>query len=244
MLWVKPRRGIGELVIQIFARNKDMYKRVLNILFAIFTFPVCAGLSLGFYESLSRIKIMSYYQQKYFIVGAVSYLAVHAIVLKPAYLYILGHELMHAIAALLSGGKVRSIKVSSRGGSVATTKSNAFIALSPYFFPVYTIMVSLVWFAVNYFLKVNLNYGLFLFAIGFTLMFHIVLTIDFLKIKQTDLLHAGYLFSICLIYIVNLIVIGFIFSMLFQNMIFMKFLQDSYLKTKDIYSGIFHQLFL
>jgi hypothetical protein len=221
-----------------------MYKRVLNILFGIFTFPVCVGASLSLYESLSSIKAMAYYQQKYFIVGAIAYLAVHAIVVKPAYLYILGHELMHAIAALLSGGKVRSIRVSSKGGSVATTKSNIFIALSPYFFPVYTIIVSLVWSAANYFLKVNLNYGLFLFAIGFTLMFHIVLTIDFLKIRQTDLLHAGYLFSICLIYIVNLVVIGFVFSFLFKNVIFSDFLQDSYLKAKDIYAAIFRQLFL
>jgi hypothetical protein len=221
-----------------------MHKIILKILLGIFTLPVCAGVSVGFYESLSRIKIMSYYQQKYFIVGAVSYLVVHAIVLKPAYLYILGHELMHAIAALLSGGKVKSIRVSSRGGSVSTTKSNIFIALSPYLFPLYTVLVSVVWFSLNYFMKTKLNYSLFLFAIGFTLMFHIVLTVDFLKIKQTDLLHAGHLFSMCLIYIINLIIVGLVFSLLFKDMVFENFLQCSYLKAKDIYAAIFRQLFL
>ena len=221
-----------------------MHKIILKILLGIFTFPVCVGVSLGFYESLSRIKIMSYYQQKYFIVGAVSYLVVHAIVLKPAYLYILGHELMHAIAALLSGGKVKSIRVSSKGGSVSTTKNSIFIALSPYLFPLYTVFVSAIWFSLNYFMKGRLSYSLFLFAIGFTLMFHIVLTIDFLKIKQTDLLHAGHLFSICLIYIINLIIVGLVFSLLFKDMVFGNFLQYSYLKAKDIYVAIFRQLFL
>jgi hypothetical protein len=202
------------------------------------------GVSLSLYESLSSIKIILYYQQKYFILGAITYLLVHAVIFKPSYLYILSHEVMHAIAALLSGGRVKSIKVSSRGGSVSTTKSNILIALSPYFFPLYTIIVVLLWLLLEYFLKTGPDYSIFLFMTGFTLAFHIVLTIDFLKIRQTDLLHAGYLFSICLIYIINLMIIGFIFSMVFKSMVFSAFLQDTYMRTKEIYTGIFSQLFL
>ena len=221
-----------------------MLKKILNILLGIFVLPVCVGISISLYEHLNQIKIVSYYQQKYFIIGIISYLVVHAVVFKPSYLYVLSHELMHAIAVLLSGGRVRSIKVSSKGGSVATTKSNIFIALSPYFFPLYTIVVALLWFVIKFVTKSDIDYSFFLFAIGFTLAFHIVLTIDFLKIRQTDLLHAGYFFSICLIYVINLLMVGLIFSLLFKSMGFMVFLHDSYTKATDIYSGIFRQLFL
>jgi hypothetical protein len=221
-----------------------MLKRILKALLGVFALPACVGVSLSLYEHLSRIKIVSYYQQKYFIIGIISYLVVHAIVFKPSYLYVLSHELMHAIAALLSGGRVRTIKVSSKGGSVSTTKSNIFIALSPYLFPLYTIIVVLVGIAVRFITGVAINYGFFMFAIGFTLAFHIILTIDFLKIKQTDLLHAGYLFSMCLIYIINLVIVGLVFSLLFKGMNFTGFLKDAYIKAGGIYTGIFRQLFL
>ena len=221
-----------------------MRKHIWSFLLAVFALPICIGVSLSLYENLSSIKIGTYYQQKYFLIGIISYLVVHAVVLKPSYLYILSHEFMHAIATLLSGGRVKSMKVSSMGGSVSTTKGNIFIALSPYFFPLYTIIVVLVWSSVRFFLKTELNYSVFLFFIGFTLTFHLVLTIDFLKIRQTDLLHAGHFLSITLIYIVNVIIVGLIFSFLFKTMVFLEFLQGSYTKTVNIYTGIFRQLFL
>jgi len=221
-----------------------MLNKILKILLGILALPICIGVSISLYEHLSQIQIVLYYQQKYFIVGIISYLVVHAVFFKPSYLYVLSHELMHAIAALLSGGRVRSIKVSSKGGSVATTKSNIFIALSPYLFPLYTIVVALLWFGIKFVTKSDIDYSFFLFAIGFTLAFHIVLTIDFLKIRQKDLLHAGYFFSVCLIYVINLLIVGLICSLLFKGMIFVGFLQDSYIKARDIYAGIFCQMFL
>ena len=221
-----------------------MFKRVLKLLLGIFIIPVCIGVSAGLYEQISQIKAVSYYHQKYFVMGIVAYLVVHAIVFKPSYLYIFSHELMHAIATFVSGGRVTSFRVSPKGGSVAVTKSNLFIALAPYFFPFYTILITLIFFAAKFLLKSDINYNPFLFAIGFTLAFHIILTVDFLKIRQTDLMHAGYLCSICLIYMVNIIVIGLIFSLLFSNVTFTEFLQDAYFKSRDIYTAVFKQLFL
>ena len=221
-----------------------MFKRVLKLLLGIFITPVCIGVSIGLYEQLSQIKVISYYHQKYFAIGIVAYLAVHALIFKPSYLYIFSHEFMHAIATWISGGRVTAFKVSPKGGSVAVTKSNIFIALAPYFFPFYTIVVTLIFFATKFFFKNSIDYNPFLFAIGFTLAFHIILTVDFLKIRQTDLMHAGYFFSICLIYIVNLVVIGLIFSLLFGGLTFKGFLIEIYCRSKDIYVGIYQQLFL
>jgi len=221
-----------------------MFKRILKLLLGILITPVCIGVSVALYEQLSRIKVISYYHQKYFAIGIIAYLVVHALIFKPSYLYIFSHEFMHAIATWISGGRVTAFKVSSKGGSVAVTKSNLFIALAPYFFPFYTIVVTIIFFVAKFFFKSSIDYNPFLFAIGFTLAFHIILTVDFLKIRQTDLMHAGYFFSICLIYIVNLMVIGLIFSLLFAGTTFTGFLTDAYIKSKDIYVGIWNQLFL
>jgi hypothetical protein len=221
-----------------------MLIRVLKVLLGIFALPACAGISLSLYRHIGSISAVSLYQQKYFLLGAIAYLIFHALVVKPSYLYILSHELMHAIAALLTGARVRSIKVSSKGGSVIATKNNIFIALSPYFAPLYAVVVILLWFIAERVLGGGIYHSFFLFAAGFALVFHIVLTIDFLKIRQTDLQYAGYLLSACLIYIINLIVIGFILSLLFHDIVFSDFLKDCYLVSMAVYTGIFKQLFL
>jgi len=221
-----------------------MFKRILKFLLGVFFFPVCVTVSMSLYEQLSQIRTISYYNQKYFVIGIVAYLVVHALFFKPAYLYILGHEIMHVLATWLSGGKVTSFKVSSQGGSVATSKSNLFIALAPYFFPFYTIITALLFFAVKLTFAAGPQYNIFIFLLGFTLCFHIILTVDFLKMRQTDLLHAGYLFSICLIYVVNLIIVGFIFSLLFERVVFLEFIKSIYFQSKEVYAGVFSQLFL
>ncbi len=221
-----------------------MIKRILKILLGIFSIPICISVSLNLYQQISHINALSYLNQKYFLIGVVSYLVVHAVLFKPSYLYIFAHEMMHVIATIISGGRVTSFKVSKQGGSVGTTKSNFFIALSPYFFPFYTMIVTLLFFAGKFFFKESVIYNPFLFAVGFTLAFHIILTIDFLKIRQTDLLHAGYLFSICLIYVVNLVIIASVFSLLFDGIEFIEFIKSSTAGSKDIYVAIFNQLFL
>ena len=50
-------------------------------------------------------------------------------------------ELTHALWTWLMGGKVNRFKVTSKGGHVIVSKTNFLIALAPYFFPVYAVLV-------------------------------------------------------------------------------------------------------
>ena len=52
-----------------------------------------------------------------------------------------GHELTHALFAVLFGGSVKAFHATERGGQVTVTKSNFLITLAPYFFPLYTFLV-------------------------------------------------------------------------------------------------------
>ena len=57
------------------------------------------------------------------------------------WIYVFGHELTHALWTWLFGGQVKKMKVSSSGGHVIISKTNFLIALAPYFFPLYAVIV-------------------------------------------------------------------------------------------------------
>ena len=99
---------------------------------------------------------------------------------------------------------------SSTGGRVEGTKGNFFIALSPYFFPVYTILLIGLYFLGKLFWEPQQFTGAFVFLIGFTWAFHIILTVSALIKGQTEVKKNGYLFSLTIIYVMNVVVLGLV----------------------------------
>src|SRR3989338_5188175 len=99
-----------------------MFKKIIYLMLAFLFLPVCFSAGYVFYGEISAIDILSK-DYVYFFYGCIFYLIFHAVVFKPHRIYIFGHEMMHAIAAKLSGARVGSIKVSKKGGSVTTSKT-------------------------------------------------------------------------------------------------------------------------
>ena len=79
--------------------------------------------------------------------GALCWLVIYLLLPRPMWIYVVGHELTHAVWVWLFGGNVRNFKVGSDGGHVIVNKTNFLIALSPYFFPLYAVIVVLVFLA-------------------------------------------------------------------------------------------------
>src|SRR5437588_5106427 len=73
--------------------------------------------------------------------GAACWVVIYLLLPKPMWVYVFGHELTHVVWAWLFGGRVKRFRTSSRGGHVVVTKSNFLIALAPYFFPIYALLV-------------------------------------------------------------------------------------------------------
>jgi hypothetical protein len=69
--------------------------------------------------------------------GVVTWLVVYLFMPRTMWLYVLGHEFTHALAAMLAGGKISSFQVSAKGGHVITDRVNWWITLAPYFVPLY-----------------------------------------------------------------------------------------------------------
>jgi len=219
-----------------------MIIRILKILIGIFLLPVAWAVSVAFIGQLSQLQKLSSFSN-YFLNGVIIYLIMHLVFYKPNYFYVLGHEVTHAISTLICGGKVSSIKVSSKGGSVSTNKSNSFISLFPYFFPIYTILFWLVYYVLSICWNMAAYRPYFLFLAGFSLALHLLMTVDSLKVKQSDIFKTGYLFSMSIIYIINILLVSFILSLVFQDFSFSQFFYSSLHNSGSIYYITYEHLF-
>jgi hypothetical protein len=217
-----------------------MIKLLLKFVLGALALPIAYGVTAAFYKNFILISELAK-SLNYFLWGIVSYSALHLLFYKPAYFYVLGHEAVHAGMAWIFGGKIKSFKVSEEGGKVATDKSNVFIELGPYFIPIYAIIVTLVYFVIS--ASYTINGALFVFLIGFALAFHIISTIEVMKIRQPDLLKSGYFFSIIMIYILNIVVISVIFGLVFPSFSLKNFFLDVWGSSKYIYGAVVRQLF-
>ena len=125
------------------------------------------------------------------------------------YIYVLGHELTHAIAILLCGGKIKGMKVSAtEGGYVLTNKSNLFIALSPYFIPFWMLIWMLLIWAMNTISPFEHHLAWFYGGFGFWLVYHLFWTsYSIVQERQPDLFDNGLIFSLMIIILLNLVLI-------------------------------------
>jgi hypothetical protein len=139
--------------------------------------------------------------------GAACWLVVFLLLPKPMWVYVVGHELTHALWTWLFGGRVKKFKASAKGGQVLVTKNNFLIALAPYFFPLYAALV------VGVFLVGQMIWDWHKYQVWFHLLlgvayaFHLTLTWHVLKSDQSDITGQGYLFSAVVILLGNVLVL-------------------------------------
>lgn len=126
-------------------------------------------------------------------------------------LYIIGHELTHAVAILLCGGKIKGMSISTTNGSyVLTNKTNIFIALSPYFVPFWMLIwMALVW-GMNRLSPFDTYLQWFYAGFGFWWVYHLFWTAySIVQERQPDLFDNELIFSLLIIVLLNfLLLIG------------------------------------
>lgn len=125
------------------------------------------------------------------------------------YLYVLGHELTHAVFVLLFRGKVSEIHISTNGGYITTNKTNLLIALSPYFVPFWAVVGALIYLIVRWSAGLPHEWDRLLYGmIGFTWTFHMVWTLWMIPRDQPDLKENGTFLSLVIIYLANVLVLA------------------------------------
>lgn len=149
--------------------------------------------------------------------GALVYVLAERVFEKPMFLYVFGHELTHALSGILSGAKIHSFKTSSKGGEVHLSKSNLFVALSPYIVPLYALAVIALYALVRiWYQNPPLIYS-FQTLLGASLAFHWSMTYSAIHKKQPDLKIIGMFLSSVLIMIGNTLILGLFCVSLFKK---------------------------
>jgi len=128
---------------------------------------------------------------------------------RPKGIYVLGHELTHALAIWLSGGKVHSLHAGEQGGKVVADRVSPVISLAPYVLPFYPIVLGILWLAITRLWPGLSSYALFFLGLwGVVWGYHYAFTANLLPTRQPDFLVYGRIFSISLIVLGNLMVVG------------------------------------
>jgi hypothetical protein len=152
-----------------------------------------------------------------YLAGVLIYILVERLISKPMWLYIVGHELTHAVSGILSGAKIHSIHAGSKDGEVHLSKSNAFIALSPYVVPFYAVIVVVLYAAARRWWNPPQILPTFQLLLGFTLALHFSLTFTAVHGQQSDLKVVGFFLSTILIAVGNALILGLLAVSLFAK---------------------------
>ena len=180
----------------------------IKFIIAILLLPVCAGAA----RALWLVLCSGYGADTVWIpllAGAACWLVIFFSLPKPMWIYVFGHEFTHALWTWLFGGQVNKMKVTSSGGHVVISKTNFVIALAPYFFPVYAVIVIGVFALGNLIWNWHGYLPWFHLCVGAAYAFHVTLTFHTLQTRQSDITSQGWLFSAVVIFLGNVCVLLF-----------------------------------
>jgi hypothetical protein len=217
----KRKAGRAEKIVRNVARTRTIVPasdrlmvptRWVKFVFAIFLLPVCAILSQTFFTVFARAtmaqRLWAGEEFWFFSLGAILWLIAFFGLPRPIVIYVFGHELTHALWVLLMGGRISRFRVGRDGGHVVTNRNNFWIALAPYFFPLYSILAIAIYGVLSLFLNMQ-PYGRLLYAvIGATWAFHFTFSCWMIPKNQTDLSDQGTFFSLVVIYLMNLLLLS------------------------------------
>ena len=221
----RPKPARGTRLNTTFAAPADatlvVPVRWVKFVVGLFLLPLCYILTAAFFSALvdaftsqapGRPHFWATVEFWFFSLGLVCWLIIYFGLPKWLTIYVFGHALTHALMVKIMGGRVSEFRVGSDGGYIVSSKINTWIALAPYFIPIYSVLVILLYGIVSLFhdlqphaeLAAGILYGL----LGLTWGFHATFTLSMIPRGQTDLAYGGTFFSLTVIYQMNLLVLS------------------------------------
>lgn len=181
--------------------------KAIKFLLGLLLLPVCGVMTAALYRILMLARPESLHQVAPptwgLLFGFFFWVVLFFSMPRPLRTYVLGHELTHALWAVLMGGRASQLKVSRKGGSVMVSKTNVLVTLAPYFFPFYTFLVLALYLVLALFLDLRHYEPFWMGCVGLTWSFHLTFTLTMLGSHQTDIVEHGRTFSYVFIYFMN-----------------------------------------
>lgn len=226
----EPRNPSENQAIERGGVSKQALKFVLGVLLLPVAFIMTGGF-LGTFKQSIHDGLLAQRSFGCLVAGMLLFAILFAVASRRVLMlaYVFGHEVTHALWVKLFGGKVANqFHVSLEGGHVLTDRVNTWIILSPYFFPIYSILSGTLYGALllsgwvidlmngggGLYLAITSFQWLFLVIMGCTLAFHLAFTFLLVTKKQPDLHYGGTFFSLNVIYLINLLILtGFLLGL-------------------------------
>jgi hypothetical protein len=209
------RAAIAATSMEHESESVDWTRRLMRWMVAMILLPLCWVTTWTFLSRFSDVTLEKGFWQApefwYFATGALLMAGWFWSGLLQSfflYLYVLGHELTHAVFVWICRGKVTEFHVSTQGGYITTNKTNLIIALSPYFVPFWAVVGAVIYGVLRMSVELKPGWDLAFYAVmGVTWTFHMVWTLWMIPRDQPDLKENGTLLSLVVIYLANLLVL-------------------------------------
>lgn len=183
-------------------RRGTALRRVLSPLAALLLAPTAAAALWAAARAAAGLGARG--EAAWFSGGAAAYAVLYLAGLSWRAPYVFAHELTHALAAWAGGGKVYKFVVGADSGRVDLSHAGPFVALAPYWVPLYALAVAGVYRVVLWRGGGAHARAAFLAAMGAALAFHLLHTgRSLLETRQSDLDEAGPALSLALIALLN-----------------------------------------
>jgi len=192
---------------------------VIKFILGICLLPFMYSTTTSFLAEFSKVEFPL---QNYFWYGISSFLVIYLFIWEPAIIYAKGQRILEVIFTFF----------------------RPLVRVAPFLLPIYFIILMIAYGLVSFFSKSQEMTNFFVFLFGFSMAFHLVFSAKTLRTKQDDFLRANYIFGFSFLYLINLMLLAFLFSFIFDKFSFVHFCNASYQSTGGIFSAIFSQLFV
>ncbi len=148
-----------------------------------------------------------------FLVGFLLFGLLYIAFRIPSQPYVFAHELTHALFGLARGARVSKFRVKEEKGSVKVTEGGILVLLSPYFFPLYMVLVLILFGGLSLaFPLPGTTVGRFFAGCaGIAWGFHFCFTVNGMLQRQSDLEVYGFFFSFAFVLMMNLLALCLVF---------------------------------
>ncbi len=211
-----PRDSGGGSKMAVFShRVLSAVKFIIGICLLPFIYSVSA-------EFLNEFSAVEKIFQNYFWAGAISFIIIYLFIYEPVIIYNKGHKILEIVFQFLK----------------------PLVKVAPYLLPIYTIVIFILYLIFSFAFKTQEAIAYLVFLLSFTLTLHLIFGAKSVRSKKGDFLKANYIFGFSFVYIINVALLAFCFSILFKEFSFVNFCNNSFHAGKNIIYAIFKQLFL
>jgi len=192
---------------------------VIKVILAVLILPFVYSSVVSFLNEFVQV---DKYLQQIFWNGTITFLTVYLFIWEPVIIYNKGHKLLEIMFSFFK----------------------PMVNVAPFLLPIYTILFFIVYGLLSIGIKSSWLIEYTLFLIGFSSILHLTFSAKTIRSKKGDFLKSNYIFGFSFIFILNIALLAFGFSLIFSKFSFVNFCNISFDIAKNIFYIVFKQLFL